>query len=579
MTVAASIAKSNKPAIRHNVLVVDDSPSCCQLVKAALRGRNYDVLYAADGKAALEILSNSSVEVALVDYEMPGMTGLDLVKIIRGDPRWKKLPIVMLTGEAEKEIILQAGRLGVSSYVLKTNLSLPMLLARIEKIISAEVQRTLETKTIASTSAQGAESGVPHLLTRQEVVDAVLQITAAKSMSNSVAEIMAITASPDANVADLAEVIKNDPVLAARVLHLASSAAYATDKPGVLTIEDALRNIGTAATRDIVATAAVFEVFKGNDPHNLSLSRCWQHAIATAVIMTRIVPRNDTTPLGLPYLIGLCHDLPEILLRGQFPDQYATAAQFAMQRERTMESIFATVFGVGLDEVAAELLQGLKLPASIFKPIVEFALNACRPNHHQGELARALTIANSHAHGLLLDSSTQTTVGPVSQGDSRLASISAAGLNGAEIRSEVIATLNKLAKIPADKQKLASEPIVPQRDVKVWYARNANLTALDPLEAALQMLCKTVTHDRIPCTQDLAGLNGIVIVAPNAEAIGPMMDEARGMAGDKLHVLGLISETESLSTKPAAFEESATVTQIRYPVSISRLAQFVSSLP
>jgi len=76
---------------------------------------------AADGSKAWEIISSTAPQVGLVisDWNMPHCTGIDLLRRIRADSRFSKLPFVMVTGEAENHQIAEAAKAGVSSYVVK----------------------------------------------------------------------------------------------------------------------------------------------------------------------------------------------------------------------------------------------------------------------------------------------------------------------------------------------------------------------------------------------------------------------------------------------------------------------------
>jgi two-component system chemotaxis response regulator CheY len=577
---------SSSPATAHTILVVDDAAFCRELVTAALKARNYEVLGAGDGRAALDLLAKKSVDLAILDYEMPRMTGMELLKAMRADPKLQRIPVVMLTDTTNKEIVLQAGRLRVTSYMLKSKFSLPDLLARVERIIQAGPLEppvahppppvAAAPHPTAAHPAPAVDSGpvVPHLLTRDVVVKAVLEITKAKSLPGAVADIIQVTTKTDASVAEVSSILKQDPVLASRVLHLASSAAYATGKPRLMTIEDAVRNLGSKMVHELATTAGIFEIFREGKADGLKLLHCWQHAVGTAVIMSRIVPRSDVTPPGLPYLIGLCHDLAEILMRQQFPAEYAAASDFAQQCGKPLSSLFASVFGVGLDEIAAELLQNLKLPPAMFEPIADFWRHQGKPAATECALARSLAIANSFAHGLQLCSSRQELVGPTSQNDCRLACISPVALNGAEIRSEVIMTTSMLAKIAADKEKEAMEPLLPSRMTRIWYVRHNSLAVLDPLEAALKMLCQCQTHDRAPKGNEATEVNAIIVAAATTEAAVPLLAEARETAGERVPVIVLLGDHDHGITHGQSGHGK--FTQRGYPLTLAQVAEMTA---
>jgi two-component system chemotaxis response regulator CheY len=103
------------------ILVVDDFPTMRRIVKTLLKQNGYgNVIEAEDGAKGYAILqSTSDIDMVVSDWNMPNMTGLELLKTVRADPKVKHLPFLMVTAEAEKENIIEAVKAGVSNYVVK----------------------------------------------------------------------------------------------------------------------------------------------------------------------------------------------------------------------------------------------------------------------------------------------------------------------------------------------------------------------------------------------------------------------------------------------------------------------------
>ncbi len=102
------------------ILAIDDFPTMRRIVKTLLRQLGFNnVLEADDGVDGLEIVKTQGVDFIISDWNMPRMTGLELLKAVRADPDLKGIPFLMITAEAEKENIIQAVQAGVSAYVVK----------------------------------------------------------------------------------------------------------------------------------------------------------------------------------------------------------------------------------------------------------------------------------------------------------------------------------------------------------------------------------------------------------------------------------------------------------------------------
>lgn len=103
------------------ILVVDDFPTMRRIVKTLLGQCGYrNFVEAENGAEALAMLkSTPGIDFVVSDWNMPQMTGLELLKAVRADPTLKGLPFLMVTAEAEKENIIEAVKSGVSNYVVK----------------------------------------------------------------------------------------------------------------------------------------------------------------------------------------------------------------------------------------------------------------------------------------------------------------------------------------------------------------------------------------------------------------------------------------------------------------------------
>jgi len=103
-----------------NILVVEDSPTMRQLISFAIkRIPNSHVIEATDGVDALKKLSSEKVDLILADINMPVMDGLKLVSLVRGNPSFREIPIIIVTTEGAEEDRRRALSIGANAYLPK----------------------------------------------------------------------------------------------------------------------------------------------------------------------------------------------------------------------------------------------------------------------------------------------------------------------------------------------------------------------------------------------------------------------------------------------------------------------------
>jgi two-component system chemotaxis response regulator CheY len=106
--------------LNMRVLVVDDFATMRRIVKNILRQIGFTNIAEADhGKAALNEIKGGGVDLVLCDWNMPEMSGIELLTTMKSDDELKDIPFVMITAEATKESILEAVNAGVDSYIIK----------------------------------------------------------------------------------------------------------------------------------------------------------------------------------------------------------------------------------------------------------------------------------------------------------------------------------------------------------------------------------------------------------------------------------------------------------------------------
>lgn len=129
--------------MKNLVLVVEDEEALGLVLKYNLEKENYDVAVVSNGNKAIAEIERLNPSVVLMDWMLPEISGLELVKLIRSKPDIKDIPIIMLTAKGEEEDKIRGLSAGADDYVTKP-FSIPELLARVK----AQMRRAPEKSDI-----------------------------------------------------------------------------------------------------------------------------------------------------------------------------------------------------------------------------------------------------------------------------------------------------------------------------------------------------------------------------------------------------------------------------------------------
>lgn len=102
------------------IMIVDDFATMRKVIRNLLKQLGYEnIVEAEDGVAALRVLRSQKIDLVVSDWNMPNMTGLELLKAVRADEELKPTPFLMVTAEALQDNVIAAVKAGVSNYIVK----------------------------------------------------------------------------------------------------------------------------------------------------------------------------------------------------------------------------------------------------------------------------------------------------------------------------------------------------------------------------------------------------------------------------------------------------------------------------
>ena len=116
------------------ILVVEDEPGIQDLISYGLRQAGHEIFCAGDAEQAMKIVNDVLPDLVLLDWMLPGMSGIELAKILRRTPRTKNIPIIMLTARSEECDKISGLEIGADDYITKP-FSTRELAARIKAVL------------------------------------------------------------------------------------------------------------------------------------------------------------------------------------------------------------------------------------------------------------------------------------------------------------------------------------------------------------------------------------------------------------------------------------------------------------
>ena len=639
------------------ILVVDDMPIFRDPIAASLRLAGFGTVCAANGREALVAAKANRPDVILLDIAMPVMDGIACLRALRADAELAKTPVILLTAMSDKRYVVEAGKLGVQDYLLKSAFSMRELLTRVCKYVekpgksgpgtpargeASPAGAGKASKTPASTpptpavgtgtppaptrqapapppdkvvepagpkintppapattlapapvpvrAVPGNHAALPRLLTREQCLARAEKALGAKTLSGVVAEVIRMAASPRSNVADLAPLIARDPMLSARVLQAANSAAYVSSRGVVSNIPDAVRQVGTTTVRNVAAAMGILDAMPPSEADGFNPVRCWQHSFAVAMLCERLASfQKENTrdaaqavPPGVAYLVGLCHDLGEILFHTHFAKEYAQVLE-AQARGGKSDDVERQMLGMTRGELVQTIIKCLGLPDAIKEPIGAFhGVSPGGAGVTPAPMQRILKAAEWYANGLLLASSASAPVAPLTKAECR----AAVGRedppppDAAVLRSEVLYTTGVLARLSSSEAEDVMKPPFDRSTARLWVVRESSLSAMDPVTAALEALADVTVRDGFPEAAEADGIDALAVLAPS-ELTGGLTapDIARCVVtlGKRVPVLWLVARTNFSAAAPAPAGRPQPPAPAKWPVPIERLAAFVAT--
>jgi HD-like signal output (HDOD) protein/ActR/RegA family two-component response regulator len=325
---------------RRRILFVDDEAKLLDGLRRMLypMRKEWDMVFAASAKEALEALALDPFEVLVTDMRMPGMDGATLLdEVVKIYPEIVRL---VLSGQSDQEMSIRSAKTA-HQYLTKP--------------CSAELLKTTLDRIFA----------LRRLLAGRSLKRLVSGMTTLPSLPDVYQKLVQTLQSPEVSANDIGDVIASDIAMTAKVLQLANSAFFGASRAFSHPAE-ATRYLGIDTIKALVLTIGIFAQFRGPKAANALLEKLQSHSLHTARI-SQMIAKAEGIEKGIAddaFLGGIMHDVGKLVLISKDPEMYEGALTLARAEKLDLDPVEREAFGASHAEVGCYLLWLWGLPGA-----------------------------------------------------------------------------------------------------------------------------------------------------------------------------------------------------------------------
>lgn len=314
-----------------HILVVDDMAVFRKPIAQALEAAGHSTATAADGLEALDRIDRQRPDLIVCDMAMPNMDGRTLVQTLKRFATLRDIPVIVLTALADREVVLGLLKLGVRDYILKSNLHLGELVAKVGASIAGDAPPTTasvhrrfpsssEIPSLRRIKVLGVDrsqlQSLHTVMTEDEVIAACrAERGVIEQFSPTVALLIRLLSDPDVSVEQLVAAIRADHHLALKVVRIANSAAFGRGGHVVSGLKDAVIRIGIGKIGEALRSLGVVDYFLEQDPlAMLDAGMFWEHCVAVGLLASELAQLLKLPDPEDFFTAGILHDIGKLIL-------------------------------------------------------------------------------------------------------------------------------------------------------------------------------------------------------------------------------------------------------------------------
>lgn len=298
------------------ILIAEDEKNIAIALSAVLKKGIADatIKIVDDGEQAFEELSKTKFDIILSDWNMPQMTGVELLAKVRGHDAFKNIPFLMLTARGDKGSVVTALKSGVTEYIAKPFDN---------KVIVEKVLALLDNSSATGSGNQAEEESISNYLSRR-LKNNDIDLPIMPDIALRAAE---LSKDDDVSFEELSNLISQDAVLSSKIINVANSPRYRAGRFD--SIEEAITRIGLRDVSSLIVVISNKNMFsKATGIYDEKLTKLWEHSFATATCAKLISKRIGLANPENVFTMGLLHDIGKLVL---------LTALFELSQSRTID--------------------------------------------------------------------------------------------------------------------------------------------------------------------------------------------------------------------------------------------------
>ncbi len=361
--------------MKKKILFVEDNPTELKNLQkmASCMSGEWEIQFASEAGESLEILRKDSNFDVLV-------TGIGAVKAFNGEflncvrDRYPLMIRILISNRSEQTATLKSFA-PAHQYLLK-----PVNL----ELLKSSIARAFAMRG---------------LLEDELLMDAISRMESLPSLPSLYAEVVAEINTPNCSLKKIGEIISKDLAMSAKILQLANSAFFGHPQ-AVTSISGAIIFLGLETIKAVILSVKVFSLFKCSKAHESSISKLWDHSIATGMVARTIATQNDLDQVKIDeaFMAGLLHDVGKLVLWDRIPNIYREIAAMEKSSGCPLWQAEQQILGTGHAQVGAYLMGLWGLSESMVDAIAFHHFPSKSPNQGFSTLT-IVHLANSIEHG------------------------------------------------------------------------------------------------------------------------------------------------------------------------------------